>query len=146
MTVSSHQAAKDTQLAHITQRHPVPGDQQVFSDPASPDRSGMFASEAGSPTQLPAVLTARALERLALLPATDADVTRSKQYPSLQATAEHGAGFAGPLFLQSEFAARHYTQGIWDFGAEQVLLHGSFWDQLPNLLQVCSSTGVFTAF
>lgn len=47
------------------------------------------------------------------------------------------AHLAGPLMLQSSFAAQYYTQGVWDFGIEQLLLQDSFWDQLLSLLQVC---------
>ena len=43
---------------------------------------------------------------------------------------------AGPLRLQSDFALQYYTQDIWDFGIEQLLLQGSFWEQMPALLQV----------
>lgn len=43
---------------------------------------------------------------------------------------------AGPLCLQSDFGAGLYTQGVWDFGVEQLLLQGSFWEQVPSLLQV----------
>ncbi len=64
---------------------------------------------------------------------------QSRGYPSLQAVPVQGQEFASPLFLQSNFAARQYTQGIWDFGVEQLLLQGSFWEQLPDLLQVGTS-------
>lgn len=50
------------------------------------------------------------------------------------------AALAGPLMLQSDFAAQYYTQDIWDFGIEQLLLQGSFWERLPHMLQVTSTT------
>ena len=52
------------------------------------------------------------------------------------ARASSRTGLAGPLMLQSSFAAQFYTQDIWDFGIEQLLLQGSFWEQLLPLLQV----------
>lgn len=57
---------------------------------------------------------------------------------ALTARASSRTGLAGPLMLQSSFAAQYYTQDIWDFGIEQLLLQGSFWEQLLPLLQVWS--------
>ena len=57
--------------------------------------------------------------------------------PSARADGSRAA-LAGPLMLQSSFAAQYYTQDIWDFGIEQLLLQDSFWEQLLSLLQVWS--------
>lgn len=76
---------------------------------------------------------------LALVSAGNDGLVQSRGYPSLQAVPVQNQDFAAPLFLQSDFAARQYTQGIWDFGVEQLLLQGSFWEQLPDLLQVGTS-------
>ena len=46
------------------------------------------------------------------------------------------ANLAGPLMLQSSFAAQFYTQNVWDFGIEQLLMQDSFWEQLMSLLEV----------
>lgn len=46
------------------------------------------------------------------------------------------ANLAGPLMLQSSFAAQFYTQDVWDFGIEQLLMQDSFWEQLLSLLEV----------
>ena len=57
--------------------------------------------------------------------------------PPARATGSRAA-LAGPLMLQSSFAAQYYTQEIWDFGIEQLLLQEFFWEKLLSLLQVWS--------
>lgn len=135
MTLSSSQAAGETQAMQSTSCQPAPIDKsQTFSDPGSPDRAGLFAPDTALSGKSPVILTEAALARLDGMPAADSESAHLRS--NLQAVAEQGQGFAGPLFLQSDFAARCYTQGIWDFGIEQLLLQGTFWEQLPSLLQV----------
>ncbi|DBB03962.1 TPA: hypothetical protein ACH3X1_013032 [Trebouxia sp. C0004] len=136
MTISSSEAAHEAQqMKHAS--HQSPGDthrSQPYSDPASPDRSSLLASAPASPhVQRPAMTTEAASSGLALVPVAHDGLLQSSGYPDLQAVPVQD--FAGPLFLQSDFAARQYTQGVWDFGVEQLLLQGSFWEQLPDLLQ-----------
>lgn len=119
MTVSSAQAAQETQLVPFT---------QLGSPPSSPCTHHLSAP---GQDNSPAGLTAATLARLELASAEGDE--------GMQTRAMLGQGrrsLAGPLFLQSAFGARQYTQGIWDFGVEQLLLHGSFWEQVPLLLQV----------
>jgi len=155
MTISSSEAAHEAQqITHPSHQYPGGTDHpQLYSDPASPDRSSLLASATASPhVQRPAMTTEAARSGLALVPAAHDGLVQSRGYPSLQAVPVQSRGypslqavpvqnqdFAGPLFLQSDFAARQYTQGIWDFGAEQLLLQGCFWEQLPELLQVGTS-------
>ena len=123
MTVSSSQAAQEAQL--------MPCKQPELLDSAPPTPSSLHLSAPQiTPQQRngPKGLTEAALARLAL--AVPAEVGEGGQVLA------HGRCLAGPLFLQSEFAARQYTQDIWDFGVEQLLLQGSFWEQLPEMLQV----------
>lgn len=119
MTVSSFQAAQEAQL--------VPFHQQE-SGPPSPCSPHLSAPR--QQVYSPAGLTAVALAGLELAPADDDGGVQ------LQTPGQSRAGLAGPLFLQSDFGARQYSQGVWDFGVEQLLLQGSFWEQVPSLLQV----------
>ncbi|KAL0055596.1 hypothetical protein WJX82_002269 [Trebouxia sp. C0006] len=138
MTMSSSEAAQEAQPnTHASHQYSRATDHpQLYDDPASPDRSSLLASATGSPhVQRPAVTTEAARSGLALVPAAHDGLVQSRGYPSLQAVPVQNQDFAAPLFLQSDFAARQYTQGIWDFGVEQLLLQGSFWEQLPDLLQ-----------
>ncbi len=142
MTMSSSEAAQEAQPnTHASHQYSRATDHpQLYDDPASPDRSSLLASATGSPhVQRPAVTTEAARSGLALVPAAHDGLVQSRGYPSLQAVPVQNQDFAAPLFLQSDFAARQYTQGIWDFGVEQLLLQGSFWEQLPDLLQVGTS-------
>ncbi len=142
MTISSSEAAREAQqMTHASHQYPAATDRpQPYSNPASPDRSSLLASATASPhVQRPARTTEAASSGLALVPAAHDGLVQSRGYPSLQAVPVQGQDFGGPLFLQSHFAARQYTQGIWDFGVEQLLLQGSFWEQLPDLLQVGTS-------
>jgi len=125
MTISSSEAAHEAQqITHPSHQYPGGTDHpQLYSDPASSDRSSLLASATASPhVQRPAMTTEAARSGLAIVPVP-----------------VQNQDFAGPLFLQSDFAARQYTQGIWDFGVEQLLLQGCFWEQLPDLLQVGTS-------
>ena len=142
MTISSREAAHEAQQpTHASHLYPRATDcPQLYSDPASPDRSSLLASATASPhVQRPAMTTEAARSGLALVSAAHDGLVQSRGYPSLQAVPVQNQDFAAPLFLQSDFAARQYTQGIWDFGVEQLLLQGSFWEQLPHLLQVGTS-------
>lgn len=123
MTVSSSQAAHEAQLVPFHHQESGPPSQ---SSPRQPD-PGQAAQQAYSP----AGLTAAAL---AGLESASGDGDAGVQ---LQAMSGQGRkGLAGPLLLQSDFGARQYAQGIWDFGVEQLLLQGSFWEEVPSLLQV----------
>ena len=123
MTVSSSQAAQEAQLIPCKQP-------ELDSAPPSPSSLHLSAPQI-KPQQRnsPEGLTEAALARLALT--MPAEVGEGRH-----AEPAHGRHLAGPLFLQSDFAGRQYTRDIWDFGVEQLLLQGSFWEQLPTLLQV----------
>ena len=132
MTISSSEAAHEAEhITHASHQYPRATDRpQPYSDPASPDRSSLLASATAWPhVQRPAMTTEAARCGLALVPPAHDALLHSRGYPSLQAVPVQNQDFAGPLFLQSDFAARQYTQGIWDFGVEQ----------LPDLLQVGTS-------
>ena len=142
ITISSSEAAQEAQqTTHASHQYPgAHDDPQLYNDPASPDRSSLLASATVSPhVWRPAMTTEAARSGPALVPAAHDGLGQSRGYPSLQAVPVQNQDFAGPLFLQSDFAARQYTQGIWDFGVEQLLLQGCFWEQLPDLLQVGTS-------
>lgn len=121
MTVSSSQAAQEAQLVPLRHQDSGPSSQ---SSPRQPD-----PSQAAQQAYSPAGLTAAALAGLE----TDGDAGMQLQaMPGQRKT-----GLVGPLLLlQSDFGARQYSQGIWDFGVEQLLLQGSFWEEVPSLLQV----------
>ena len=122
MTVSSSQAAEEAQVAPSHQPQPD-------SPPGSPSSLHLAAPDKDSQQpDSPVGLTETALAQLALAPSDGGGHGSGEPW--------HSRGPAGPLFLQSDFGARQYTQGIWDFGVEQLLLQGSFWEQVPTLLQV----------
>ncbi|DBA67372.1 TPA: hypothetical protein ACH3X2_001663 [Trebouxia sp. C0005] len=138
MTISLSEAAHEADHStHASHQYPRATDRpQPYSDPASPGRSRLLASATASPhVQRPAMTTEATSSGLALVSAANDGLVQSREYPSLQAVPVQNQDFAGPLFLQSDFAARQYAQGLWDFGVEQLLLQGSFWQQLPDLLQ-----------
>lgn len=137
MTVSSSEAAQEAQHTHIIPQGSVPiVHPRVFSNPASPDKPSLpSAAPALLHVRDPAVLTEAALARLACASPSD-DLTQHRDSRSQQAVTVQAHSLAGPLCLQSDFAARQYTQGIWDFGTEQLLQASSFWEQLLDLLQV----------
>ena len=140
MTVSSSEAAQEARHKHTPPQEPAPIT-LVFCDPASPHRSSLPSAASASPcVQNPDVLTKAALVRLACAsPADEHDLIECTDGQSQQGVTVQAPGSAGPLLLQSDCAARQYTQGIWDFGVEQLLLQAaSFWEQLPDLLQVQS--------
>ena len=122
MTVSSSQAAQEAQLVPLHQQDSGP------PNPCSPHLSA--PCQASQQACSPAGLTAAALAGLELAPGDDDGGVQ------LQAPGQRRSSLAGPLLLQSNFAARQYAQGVWDFGVEQLLLQDSFWEQVPVLLQV----------
>lgn len=125
MTVSSSQAAHEAQLVPCRHLESGPPSQ---SSPRQPD-----ASQAAQQAYGPAGLTAAAL---AGLEAASADGDAGVQVQAMPRQGQTGLAGAGPLLLQSDFGARQYAHGIWDFGVEQLLLQGSFWEEVPSLLQV----------
>lgn len=137
MTVSSSEAAQEAQHPHTIPQGSVPIDHpRIFSNPASPNQSSPPDAASALPrVHDPAVLTEAALGRLACASPSD-DLTQHRDSRSQQAVTVQARSLAGPLLLQSDFAARQYTQGIWDFGIEQLLQASPFWEQLLDLLQV----------
>ena len=123
MTVSSSQAAQEAQLVPFRQQESGP------PSPCSPHLS--VPCQASEQVYSPAGLTAAALAGLKLAPADDGGGMQLQAMPG-----QSRSGLAGPLLLQSDFGAGQYSQGVWDFGVEQLLLQGSFWEQVPLLLQV----------
>ena len=116
MTVSSSQAAQEAQLVPFRHQQSGPPSQ---SSPRQPDPN-QAAQQACSP---------------AGLEAASADGDAGMQVQAMPGQGRRG--LAGPLLLQSDFGAQQFTQEVWDFGVEQLLLQGSFWEEVPSLLQVC---------
>ena len=92
----------------------------LLADPASPNRQVV-----GSPAEPPGLGRGRQL-----------------QQPTLEASLRHSMAGAsnspGANSQESQHSARqqHFGQDVWDFGVEQLLLQGTFWGQVPALLQV----------
>ena len=126
MATSSAQAAQEVQPTQPTEHHPASPGSEMCADPAG--LNSTEESDTAQAGQGAEQLTESALAGLAL-------VTAEVSSPELQQPRHWSSqtGLAGPLFLQSDFAARHYNQDIWDFGVEQLLLQGTFWEQLPQL-------------
>ena len=123
MAVSSSQAAQEAQLVPFHQQEPG------SPSPCSPHLS--VPRQASEQAYSPVGLTAGALAELELEPTDDDGGVQLQAMPR-----QSRSGLAGPLLLQSDFGARQYSQGVWDFGVEHLLLQGSFWEQVPSLLQV----------
>ena len=100
----------------------------------SPNETAAAAAAAGQQDHSEGQLTAPASTGLGLVPGGEHGGNGLEQPRGWQSQ----QGFAGPLMLQSGFAAGQYRQDIWDFGVEQLLLQGAFWEQLSSL-QVSAS-------
>ena len=126
MATSSAQAAQDVQPTQPTKQHSASPGSEMCADPAGINST--VPSDAAQLGQDAVQLTESALTGLALVPAevSSPEMQQPRHWSSQ-------IGLAGPLFLQSDFAVRHYNQDIWDFGVEQLLLQETFWEQLPQL-------------
>lgn len=121
MAVSSSQTAEEAQLVPFAQLGSATPTPPSLALPAPGPASRQDCSRAG--------LTEVALAELESGSADGVGVVQTQAGLT-------GTSLAGPFFLQSDFGARQYAQGVWDFGVEQLLLQGSFWEQVPSLLQV----------
>lgn len=121
MAVSSSQAAQEAQLLPLNQLGSASPTPPSLTLPAPAHASQQDCSLAGLTEAAPAELDSGSGDGVRAVH-TQAGLNRTS--------------LAGPLCLQSDFAAGLYAQGVWDFGVEQLLLQGSFWEQVPSLLQV----------
>ena len=145
---SSEQARRDVQSSWAWPLHQASATCPWVSHPGGSPRDAVQAdseqtSLKGSAASLPADLASpscQADECQAEPPGLGRG--RQQQQPALEASFRHSIAEASDSPGASSQARqhparqRHFGQDVWDFGVEQLLLQGTFWEQVPALLQV----------
>ena len=151
---SSEQARRDVQsswalpldgasAASPWESHPARSSRDASAVLADNEQTSLRGVAASLPAD-PASPNCQAVEQVAECQAEPPGLGRGRQQqqPALEASSRHSVAGAsdspGASSQAPQHPARqqHFGQDVWDFGVEQLLLQGTFWGQVPALLQV----------